>query len=486
MDEIPPFAIGDATEVKSVTTLLAGNTSTTQTRHALKIGFFMGGANTGATKYQWSELPPTINGGNPLPQPVGSVWFQGAARTNPLSPNGTAFRVIYPAAGTSLSLTTLNGTGQVVIDPTSLQGGEKVLAEANKFSVEIWAELAQPGATTGGVEVLPNQGWNPIGGSTFWKNSIGLHSSGTVCWVNNGTLPSGSFKVAFNGSYEYFELVCIADHYVQDQGTWTYDETRYYWQRKSKALYGDQISCQRTVSVDKLVCSASSADTRKLYGPPNMAGVPGVDPNSPLRNFSYYPWEYKGGLFVGRGPWNRDQSGVARMQFWSPSSFADSSYAGLSLLDMGAPKRINTSIRLAASVPSSSDSNIGVGNGNYNWANRWSRIAAFTAPISLSNSTQTLAEMPTNFSPDYVNFRLPSDWSPGAPTSIPSKVIVSRYWDNFPITGTDDNLANIEDGLDPAWRYFATQQFITSSGLGFPVSDGAPRIWKLNVSAAGQ
>lgn len=57
-----------------------------------------------------------------------------------------------------------------------------------------------------------------------------------------------------------------------------------------------------------------SIDSRIVYGIPDRTGVLVADPNLPATHVNFFPWDYSGGLFVGRSA-PGDKSGEARIQF---------------------------------------------------------------------------------------------------------------------------------------------------------------------------
>lgn len=194
--------------------------------------------------------------------------------------------------------------------------------------------------------------------------------------------------------------------------------------------------------------TAASIDTRRSYGPGNLAGAITADANADLRNQSFSPWIYKGGLFVGRSLASTgDQSGMARIQVsYTLPTTVHPEWSALALMYTGIPNSYSPNISLSLFKPSSTDPNLTVAPGTATWTTRWDLAAA--TKLSDFNITSTTPLW------NYACFQS---------ATLEPRYIVALA-----------NEANIEALGGGYWGYFASAAYV-SSGIN-PASNAWPRV----------
>lgn len=316
--------------------------------------------------------------------------------------------------------------------------------------------------------MVEGSGWTASSGGysgTGLYRTAAANDTFTCDLVSTGTLSGSYFDVRIR--YQRYKYELIAYRQVLD-GSSNYVETRYDWRYTPE--------CREAivrVDIGKIACYYSSIDTRMLYGQPNIDGIlPGNDPNAEQRNLNFYPWIYRGGLFVGRGPTSKDQSGVARIQLYPESTFGSHNFAVVAMYDLGAPASSGT-LKLEASVPSKSDSHISTAYTGVTWATRWLRDTvtrgADAFSVELSSATN-----------DYVTWRLPVNSEVGSASPLPAKIIIARDVSLYE-PEDEDEYVGYEDGLGYAWRYFLSRDY-QSAASALPFTDGAARVWTIDCN----
>ncbi|RYG43997.1 hypothetical protein EON79_15860, partial [bacterium] len=123
--------------------------------------------------------------------------------------------------------------------------------------------------------------------------------------------------------------------------------------------------------IGKIAATATSIDTRKTFGQPNLEGELPGDANAPPAEINFHGWKHKGGLFIGHAPWSyNDQSGLSRIQISSPGDTGVKA-AILSMFQQGYHSRFTTALNVGVYFPAATDPNLDVAASSARWPNRW-------------------------------------------------------------------------------------------------------------------
>jgi len=422
----------------------------------------------------------------------------------------------YIVAGTTAILATLStvspggaqgkltagGTSAVTTGTTGLGGGftssgntifisdliEHVSASTYGYFSGSWQQLT--GRHTAGIQ-FTSAPWSlssppaPNVASVTHTESVFVEQ-GTEMGVPSGTSMGGG--TATGGVSVYGGSVSSGNNfYVQTSDTGAIPSGRHlvYWVRvDTSTTYNDGTPPSGGTSwgrvekvLVKLGCEDASIDTRKTYGQPNKGGELPADANAPLREVNFGPWDYKGGIFIGNIPSTAsDASGTSRLQLYvqGGSTYASTyEFASLSLLDRGKPSDSTVAGNIDTGIyfPSSSDTNLSVGEGSVTWSSKWSITPGAVDTMS-SDWTQhpfVHKTLTNGDSGDYISFPLCS----AAGTTKPA---MGLYDICVAIVSEQDAI----DFGSKCWHYFASREY-EDSGAAFPRSDCAPRVWLITA-----
>jgi len=357
-------------------------------------------------------------------------------------------------------------------------------ASTTGYFSSTWQTLT--GRHTAGIEctVIPYtySGTPPSNVSSYVCNQSVYVEQGTEVSVPSGTSMGTSTPTA--GVTAYGGLVSSGNKFIiqtSDTSTIPSDRHLAYWVKTDVTIhYNDGTPTYNNTSwgrseyvLAKLTCYDASVDTRRTYGQPNKAGEQPGDPNAPLRSVNFGSWDFKGGVFLGNMPTlGADHSGTARTQLYVQGGSTYSStylFAALSLFDEGKPNDSSISGAIDAGIyfPSSSDTNLSVGEGDVTWPTQWQSITPGAVSSTSTDYTQhpyydiTLTDGNSN---DYAVFQL-TKVGGTKPSMALSNICLAIV----------DEATTVSYSFQ-CWHYFASREFQNTSSA-FPKNDCAPRVW---------
>lgn len=389
-----------------------------------------------------------FDGGKYVELPTGNVWpNQSVAvwvanyRITGVDDNGTVGTTTWTNNTTSEVFTkhtdNVSGVDQMAINDMRPRSFSNTIAVANPATAAVTgtavnAVLTQGGGTTAALQ------WPASDTNLFYPQVSAT-----------GPLSTTNMPILVRGTKGYHKLV-YADAIFDGGGglTGSWLAFRYI---------EDINNYSYAYSVNKNLATAASIDSRRVYGTPNIEGeIPG-DANAEQRNVIFYPWIFKGGLFVGNMPeGGADQSGRARIQLTASSSTSSSvKLTLLSLFYRGRPSTATNDLEIRAFIPDSGDTNYAQDITAVDWSKAWTFPSSGGVQLTLNSSTPA---------DDYFNVLMGS-----ACTKI--------------------GIGSVGEGSGSArWRYFGSKAYQDQFPSDFPANDSQARIWQvvLNSTATWQ